>query len=138
MRFTLPQFIEHEPKIVGPFTWKQIIYLGSAGTVSFVLYLTIPFQYFILITIFLMLGALSLALLKIGGRPLPVILVNFLKFKISPKIYLWGKKEVPIKVFKKEEEKEEETEEIKEEPLLKITEKSQLKKITSKIEIWTR
>jgi len=135
MRFTLPQFIEHEPKIVWIFTWKQFIYIGAAGTIGFILYLTIPFLYFILITIVLILGALSLAFLKIGGRSLPTILVIFFKFRISPKIYLWGKKEMPVKVFKKEIVKEEKEEEF---PSLKIVEKSQLKKLASKIEIWNR
>jgi len=32
MRFEVPQFIEVEDKIFGPFTWKQFIYLmGGEG-----------------------------------------------------------------------------------------------------------
>jgi len=67
---------------------------------------------------------------------LPTILGNFLRFNLAPKIYLWRKKEIPIKVFKKGEIKREIKEE--EELPLKIAEKSQLKKIKTEIETKTR
>lgn len=133
MQFTVPQFIEREPKIVGPFTFQQFIYLGTAGVISFVLYFIVPFHYFILITIILMLGALALALLKIGGRTLPTALKNFFFFFISPKIYLWGRKAISPKLIPKEK-----PEETKEAPVLTIAEKSQLKKLATKIETITK
>ena len=34
MRFQLPQFIETETKLVGPFTLKQFIYLAGGASVA--------------------------------------------------------------------------------------------------------
>ncbi len=135
MRFTVPQFIEHEAKIVGPLTFRQFIFIGVAGAIGFILYFTVPFSIFLIACFILGGGAIALAFLKIGGKPLPAVLGNFLKFNLSPKIYIWRKTEVPIKVFKKEEVKKEE---IEEELPLKIAEKSQLKKIKTKIETKTK
>jgi len=135
MRFTVPQFIEMEAKIVGPLTFRQFIFIGIAGGICFVLYFTFPFSLFLLATIVLGSGAVAFAFLKIGGRGLPTILGNFLKFSLAPKIYLWGKKEVPTEVFKKEMAK---AEEKKEELPLKIAEKSRLKKLRTQIETKTK
>jgi len=124
-----------EAKIVGPLTFRQFIFIGIAGAICFVLYFTFPFSLFLLATIVLGSGAVAFAFLKIGGRGLPTILGNFLKFSLAPKIYLWGKKEVPTEVFKKEVVK---AEEKKEELPLKIAEKSQLKKLRTQIETKTK
>ena len=135
MRFTLPQFIEHEPKIVGPLTFRQFSFIGVAAAICFILYYTVPFSVFLIACLILGGGAMALAFLRIGGRSLPTILGNFLKFSVSPKIFIWRKIEAPIKVFKKERIKKEEAEE---ELPLKIAEKSQLKKIRTQIEIQTK
>jgi hypothetical protein len=136
MRFTVPQFIEHEVKIVGPLTFKQFIFFFVAGAVCFILYFVLPRSVFLIVCLLLGGGAITLAFLRIEGRPLPTILGNFLKFTISPKMFIWRKAESPIMVFKKEEAKKEEAKE--EELPLKIAEKSQLKKIKTQIEIQTK
>lgn len=131
MRFTIPQFIEHEAKIVGPLTFKQFIFIGIAGGVGFLLYFTAPFYIFLPACIALGGGAVALAFVKIGGRSLPTILGNSLKFLVAPKIYIWKKKEERVEVFKKVRE----IAETKADELpLKIAEKSQLKKLKTRIE----
>lgn len=124
MVFNVPQFIEHEPKIVGPFTFKQFLYVGVAGGALFFLYFMIPsLVLFIFVAIILFAGALALAFFKIGGVPLPAIIKNILAFSTKPRIYLWMKKKGgPPKVIKKIEK----VEEKKEESPLKVTGKSRL------------
>lgn len=135
MRFTVPQFIEYEAKIVGPFTFRQFIYIGIAGAICFILYFSIPFSLFLIACVVLGIGALSLAFLKIGGRSLPVILANFLKFSLTPKMYIWRKKEQLVTVFKKNKPSSAKAAEDKEEELpLKIAGNSQLKKLHTQIE----
>jgi hypothetical protein len=129
-QFIVPKFIEREPKIVGPFTWKQFIFVGLAGAVGFILYFSVPFLYFLFITIILMIGALALAFLKIGGRSVPLTLKNFFSFFVSPKIYIWGRKHLP-KITKEEKLK---PGEARKAPTLKIAEKSQLKNLSTKVE----
>jgi len=133
MRFTVPQFIEHEAKIVGPLTFKQFIYIGFAGAIGFVLYYSVPFTVFLAAAIVLGLGALALAFLKINGRSLPTILENFLKFSSSPKIYLWQKKKTKVEVFEKSKPSPEENIEEEEELPIKITKKGDLKKLSTEI-----
>ena len=134
MRFTVPQFIEHEAKIVGPLTFKQFTYVGVAAAICFVIYFNAPFSVFILASIFLGGAAMALAFFKIGGRSLPSVIGSFLKFKLSPKMYLWKKKQGTISILEKakpEIKKEEETP-------LKIAGKSQLKNIQTEIETKTK
>jgi len=140
MRFTIPQFIEHEAKIVGPLTFKQIIFIGTAGVVCFVLYFLVPFSVFLVACLILGSGGIALAFLKIGGRSLPLTLVNFLKFSAMPKIYIWKKREQPgIKVYKKKIESGATLPAENEQELpLKIGGESQLKKLHTEIEIKTK
>ncbi len=136
MRFTVPQFIEHEAKIIGPLTFKQFMFIGIAGAICFILYFTVPFSIFLIGCVVLGGGGISLAFFKIGGRSLPVLFGNFLKFFIGPKMYIWKKGEAPIKFFKKEVVKKEEEKE--DELPLKIAEKSRLKKLSTQIETKTK
>jgi len=100
-QFTVPQFIEHEPKIVGPLTFKQFLFLGIAVAICFIFYFATPFFIFIMATIVIMLGGAALAFLKSGGRSLPVVLKNFFIFSLAPKMYLWKQKTgLPPKVIK--------------------------------------
>ena len=140
MQFVVPQFIEHEAKIIGPLTFKQFIYIGGAGGVCFVLYFMVSFPVFILSCIVLGGAAIALSFLKIGGRTLPTILGNFLRFSLMPKMYIWHKKEQAIAVYEKEEKvvKKKKKEEEEEELPLKIAEKSQLKKLRTQIETKTK
>lgn len=131
MRFTVPQFIEREAKIVGPMTFRQFIFVAIAGAICFFVYTVAPFSIFVISCVVFGGSALALAFLEVQGRSLPIILSNLLKFNLAPKMYLWKKSQVPIKVLKKETkvqlEKEQETP-------LKIAEKSQLKKLRTEIE----
>jgi len=100
-RYTVPQFIEHEPKIVGPLTFKQFLFIGAAGAICFVFYFAAPFPVFVLATIVIMSGGGALAFLKSGGRSLPVVFKNFLGFSFGPKMYLWKQKQgLPPKIIK--------------------------------------
>ncbi|MCD6402411.1 PrgI family protein [bacterium] len=134
MRFTVPQFIEREAKIVGPLTFKQFIFFSIAGAICFIFYSILPFSIFLIVSIVLGGIAAAFAFLKIGGRPFPTILGNFLKYSFGPKMYIWKKKEVPIKMIEKEKIEEEKKEELP----LKIAEKSQLKKLRTQIETKTK
>lgn len=134
-QFKVPQFIEEEAKIVGPFTFKQFIYIGGAGVILFLLYFMIPFIYFILVAIILLPFGLALATLKRGGIPLPTVIKNFFIQAISPKVYIWRRVSLIKKVpeVKKEIPKEIPKEKAEELPL-KIAEKSRLKKLITELE----
>ncbi|OGZ24060.1 MAG: hypothetical protein A2896_01040 [Candidatus Nealsonbacteria bacterium RIFCSPLOWO2_01_FULL_43_32] len=130
-QFTVPQFIEHEAKIVGPLTFKQFVYVGIAGAICFIFYFTAPFFVFILASIVIMLGGFALAFVKSGGRSLPIVLKNFVFFSLTPKIYLWKKKGgLPPRIIKTEEMPKE----IVATPVPKIIGKSRLKNLSTEID----
>jgi len=131
MRFVVPKFIEHEAKIVGPLTFRQFIFIAIAGAICFFIYNVAPFSIFVVTSVILGGGALSLAFLEVQGRSLPVVLSNLLKFNLTPRMYIWKKSQTPIRVLKKETLK---TKEKQDETPLKIAEKSQLKKLRTEVE----
>ncbi|MDO8577285.1 MAG: PrgI family protein [Candidatus Wildermuthbacteria bacterium] len=89
MRFQVPQFIEHEPKVIGPLTFRQFLYLAVPGVFAFFLYFTVPFSIFIIGAVLLGMLGFALGFLKAGGRSLPALLLNFWGYSTNPKTYLW-------------------------------------------------
>lgn len=137
MEFTVPKFIEREPKIVGPLTFKQFVYVAIAGAACFFLYFYIGkknLPLFVLITIILMGGALALCFLRIKGYTLPMIVKNFFTYTISGKVFLWRRKIVSPK-FKKV--KKFEKEEVEGETTLRMGKKSHLQKLSTQVETKT-
>lgn len=90
MQFRVPQFIDLEDKIIGPFTLKQFGYtLGAAGF-AFVLWTLIPIKIIALILIIPVAGLfLALAFIKINNRPFGEILESAFGYYTSSKLYTW-------------------------------------------------
>mgnify|MGYP001562304352 FL=1 len=89
MRFQLPQFIETEIKIIGPFTLKQFLWVASG-----VVFLFLDFSIFtgiiaIAIAIPIVGIAGAFAFLKIDDMPLINYIANMLSFSFGPKKYLY-------------------------------------------------
>jgi hypothetical protein len=131
-QFTVPQFIEHKAKIIGPLTFQQFIYVGIAGALAFFLYFTSPLPVFLLGTVVLGGVSSALAFVKIEGRSLPETLKNFLSFSSSPKLYLWKKKVGPPPKLVKEERETPAL--INKSPVPTIVGKSHLKDLFNQIE----
>jgi hypothetical protein len=90
MQHKVPQFIEVEDKIFGPFTLKQFSYLAGGFGLSIIVWRTFADSSFLLFMLAPII-ALSLALtfLKPNGKPFIVLLQNFLMFLIRPKKLFW-------------------------------------------------
>ena len=135
MEFTVPQFVSKEPSIVGPFTFKQFIFIGAAGGICIFLYFVLPMGWFILSAIIIGGGGLALALVKIQRTPLPVFIKNFFLYLFSSKIYVWKKKEFsPIVLTKKKEKIIPEKEESERKSPLKLGPKSHLSSLFKRLE----
>lgn len=93
MRFEVPQFIEIEDKIFGPFTWKQFVYLCGGVGVAVVLFITAPFVIFILLGIPIVGLAALLAFYPINNRPFSVFLEAIFNFYTKPTSYRWHKEQ---------------------------------------------
>lgn len=105
-QFQVPQFIEVEDKIIGPFTLKQFLYLAGGAAIIFILYVSLPFWITVPASLPVAAFAFSLAFLKIHGRPFITLLNNGFNYVTSAKIYIWKKEEQKEKItmepFKKE------------------------------------
>ncbi len=135
MRFTVPQFIEREAKIIGPLTFKQFLYVGAAGLACFIIYFSFSFDIFLISCFFLGGTASAFAFLNIDGIPLAKFLWNFFKYSLSPKVYLWKKGGMGgTKIQESTDIKESSTKKIS----LSVGGKSSLKNIKTKIETETQ
>ncbi|MEK7506663.1 MAG: PrgI family protein [Patescibacteria group bacterium] len=94
MRFQVPQFIETESKIVGPFTLKQFLFIAPGVGIVFLLrYAFTSFAYWVLVSLPILALALALAFYKIDGMPLPSYLVKAFTFMLGTKKYTFRKDE---------------------------------------------
>jgi hypothetical protein len=106
MQFKVPQFIDVEDKLFGPFTFRQFAYLIGGAGIIYVLYKLLP----IWISIFLIIpvGGLTFLLVfyKINEKPFIFYLQAGVNYLISSKLYIW--KQRLAKPGEKDEEKEKE------------------------------
>jgi len=89
MQFKVPQFIDVEDKLFGPFTFRQFAYLvGGVGSV-YVIYRLLPLW----IGIFLIIPIAGLSALltfyKINNKPFIYYLQAGINYYISSKLYIW-------------------------------------------------
>ena len=95
MQYQVPQFIEREMKVVGPLTFKQVVFLAiGAGACLFLYFFLAPKSFFLFLVCCLPIGGVSLFLAfgKLEGRSLPIMLANAFTFLFSGRTYLWKKK----------------------------------------------
>lgn len=93
MRFEVPQFINIEDKLFGPFTFKQSLYLVGGGGIIFVIYKAMPT--FVTFILGLPIAAFTLGLVfyKPNGRPFINMVESFLIYTFTQKFYLWRQKD---------------------------------------------
>lgn len=102
MQFKVPQFLDIEDKIFGPFTFRQFAYLAGGGGLCFVLYKALPF-YISFIPILIIAGlALALAFYKVNNKPFIFVVESGIKYLLTDKLYIWKRR------MKEKEEKTQE------------------------------
>jgi len=93
MRFQVPQFIEVEDKIFGPFTFKQFVYLAGGIGMCVLLFIFLP--KFVAILLALPIAAFSgaLAFYKYNDKPFINLVESFFHYSLTNKLYVWRKEE---------------------------------------------
>jgi hypothetical protein len=102
MRFQVPQFIEIEDKIFGPFTLKQFIYLAGGAGVALAAFTILPKFVAFLISTPVIALAVALAFFKVNNKPFIAVMEAVFKYLTGEKLYIW--KKVDKKIVKKEGE----------------------------------
>jgi hypothetical protein len=95
MQFQLPQFIETEDKIIGPFTLKQFLYVAATGGTGALLFFILnPVIWFVVCAPIIALG-IAFGFMKINGQPFPKIAAAALQYYWRPQIYIWQPEHTP-------------------------------------------
>ena len=89
MQFKVPQFIDIEDKLFGPFTFREFAYLVGGGGMIFVLYRLLPFWVAVLPILFVAGLTLLLTFYKINNKPFIFYLQAGINYALSNKLYIW-------------------------------------------------
>ena len=91
MQFKVPQFLDIEDKIFGPFTFRQFVYLTGGAGFCFVIYKL--FGLIIGAIPIILIGGFSLALAfyRPNDKPFITMLEAGMKYLIQDKLYIWKK-----------------------------------------------
>ena len=106
MQFHVPQFIDIEDKLFGPFTFKQGVYVAGGLGAAFVIYRLIPYLIFsapIIAAVAILTWALAFYPKEKLGKPFIEILEAGLKYSIREKLYTWKKTTKDPKLGEEEE-----------------------------------
>src|SRR6185295_3946960 len=97
MQFKVPQFLDIEDKIFGPFTFREFVYLVGGGGICFVIYQLVGFFWGLLPI--LLIGGLVWALIyyKPNNKPFINMLEAGSKYLFQDKLYIWKQRLVPKK-----------------------------------------
>ena len=97
MQFKVPQFLEIEDKIFGPFTFKEFVYLVGGAGLCYILYKLLG----------LLLGAIpilavaglsaALTFYHPNGKPFINLVEAGIKYALQSKLYIWKKHMVKVK-----------------------------------------
>jgi len=89
MQFKVPQFLDIEDKIFGPFTFRQFVYLAGGAGICFLFYKILGF-WIGGIPILIMAGfSLALAFYRPNGKPFINMLEAGFKYLVASKLYIW-------------------------------------------------
>ena len=91
MQFKVPQFLDIEDKIFGPFTFRQFVYLAGGAGLCFILFRLLGL-YIGGIPIIIVAGfSLALAFYRPNNKPFIFMLEAGMKYLMQNKLYIWQK-----------------------------------------------
>lgn len=89
VRFQVPQFIETEPRLVGPFTLRQFLWVAMGGSIIFIAFALLNGIAFVAVAALAAFTSLAFAFLKIEDMPLINYVAYALSYGLNPKRYLY-------------------------------------------------
>ena len=96
MQFKVPQFLEIEDKIFGPFTFKEFVYLVGGAGICYILFKLLGI-WLGAIPILLVAGfSLALTFYHPNGKPFLNMVESAIKFAMQSKLYIWKRHDVKI------------------------------------------
>jgi hypothetical protein len=96
MQFKVPQFLDIEDKIFGPFTFSQFVYLAGGAGLCFILYKVLGFLLGFIPMLAVAGFAAALTFYRPNNKPLVNMLESGLKYSMQNKLYIWKRKQVKV------------------------------------------
>ena len=93
MRFEVPQFINIEDKLFGPFTFRQSIYLVGGGGLIFLMYRMLPMFAVVILGLPIAAFTMGLVFFRPNGRPFINMVEAYILYAFTEKFYLWRQKD---------------------------------------------
>lgn len=106
MQFVVPQFIDIEPKIIGPISPRQLIILIITAGGIFLCWKLFSLVTFILVSLVILGLGITFAFVKVGGQDFHYFLLNLIQSYRLPQLRIWKKELIPVKQAKETEIKE--------------------------------
>lgn len=107
MQFKVPQFIDIEDKLFGPFTFSEFVYLVGGAGLCYVIYKALGFVLGFVPIAFVAGLALALVFYKPNNKPFVLMIESSLRYLTQSKLYIWKRKIIKVNPNQKKEEKEE-------------------------------
>ncbi len=89
MRYQVPQFVDIEDKIIGPFTLRQFLMYVAAVMVLVPVYLNSDLSLFITVALPVLAIAAAFAHVKIAHKSLGATIANAVSFATGGQLFLW-------------------------------------------------
>ena len=106
MQFKVPQFLEIEDKIFGPFTFKEFVYLAGGTGICFILYKLLGVWIGAIPIIIVASLSLALTFYRPNNKPFINMLESVFLYSFQNKLYIWKKRTAKTSQNSKELAKE--------------------------------
>ncbi|MCX6781023.1 MAG: PrgI family protein [Candidatus Magasanikbacteria bacterium] len=90
-QFVIPQFIDVEPKLLGPITPRQFIIVFVGVMICAIFKLLFAFNWFVIASIPVGIITIVVAFVKVNGQGFHFFLLNIIQTLRKPKLRVWQK-----------------------------------------------
>ena len=95
LQFEVPQFIDIEDRIIGPFSLMQFAFVGVGALLDVLLFRIFKFSIpFFLLGLPITLLALAISFGSFNGRRVYNVIPVFIEYLTSPKVYIYSKQHI--------------------------------------------
>jgi hypothetical protein len=94
MQFKVPQFLDIEDKLFGPFTFRQFVYMAGGAGICFVLYKAMGFLWSVLPILAIAGLSFALAFYRPNNKPFIGMIESMFKYFMQSRLYVWKKEKV--------------------------------------------
>ena len=130
MQFKVPQFLDIEDKLFGPFTFKEFVYLAGGAGMIFVLYKLLPLWIAIIPIAAVALLSGLLTFYRINNKPFIYYLQAGVNYAISSKLFVWKQR-----LVKHNDKQPEENIQIQTTTIVPVVSESKLKDLSWSLDI---